>query len=193
MDSDPRFRGRRNQRNILLELASDPFVMWKDDQKANAVPIGVRILNLPPHLRNRVGVGCHFFTLDYGSTKGRTHLQQDKRTRNSIDSLMEMVVDELDWLCRVGVKVQDASKGLNAEEETLYVKLVFVLSDLRGLQDMMKCSVTPAYYGCLKCWLKSSGKANGKAAQLFQLIMFFLSNHNMRLTDVCSQREDDLQ
>ncbi len=79
--------------------------------------------------------------------------------RNPYDSLLTLVVDELDWLDRNGFEVQDASRA--NETTTLHCKLLLVLSDIRGLQSILQCGGTPHHFGCLKCWFASKGKAFG--------------------------------
>jgi hypothetical protein len=80
--------------------------------------------------------------------------QQQKR--DPYDPVMELIVDELDHLDRVGFQVYDAHTKQNL---VLHAKLLFFLSDLRGHQSFTTCSCSPAYRGCIKCWHRALGKA----------------------------------
>jgi hypothetical protein len=71
--------------------------------------------------------------------------------RDPTFSLIELFVDQMEFLDLIGLTVHDAYAG---EDVKLYGKLLMVISDIRGHQDVWKCSCTPAFFGCLKCWFK---------------------------------------
>lgn len=73
------------------------------------------------------------------------------------------MVDELDSMDRVGFTV--AKDEFTGEREVqLHAKLLLVLSDLRGLQSILKNGGTPSHHGCVKCWFASIGKAGKSGA-----------------------------
>ena len=65
----------------------------------------------------------------------------------------------------MGFTVSDAYTGEKGVR--LHAKLLLVVSDLRGLQSLLKCGGTPSRCGCLKCWLASIGKAGGNGKMLY--------------------------
>ncbi len=67
VDTDPRFRN--DERCLMLMLIMDPFQLWGDDAKSSAGPVLIVNLNVPIHLRYRLGVGCHFVCFDFGSAR----------------------------------------------------------------------------------------------------------------------------
>lgn len=64
VDTDPRFV--KDPRCPMIMLVMDPFQLWKDDAKSSASPVLVVNLNVPIHLRYRLGIGCHFLCFDFG-------------------------------------------------------------------------------------------------------------------------------
>ena len=151
VDTDPRFV--RDQRCPMLMLVTDPFQIFKDDDNSSASPFLLVNLNVPIHLRYRLGIGCHFVWFDMGDG-----FKEEGLVRDPTESLLNLVVDQLDFLDRVGFTVIDAHTG--EENVHLHTKLLLVVSDLRGLQSLLDCGGSPCTYGCLKCWLKSIGQAN---------------------------------
>lgn len=151
VDTDPRFV--KDQRCPMLMLVTDPFQIFKDDDKSSTGPVLLVNMNVPPHLRYRLGLGCHFLCFDMGDA-----YKEEGLVRDASDSLLQLVVDELNYLDRVGFTVEDSSR--KDERVQLHAKLLLVLSDLRGLQSLLKCGGTPSKCGCLKCWFASIGKAD---------------------------------
>lgn len=51
----------------MLMLVTDPFQIFKDDDKSSAGPVLLVNMNAPIHLRFRLGLGCHFLCFDMGT------------------------------------------------------------------------------------------------------------------------------
>ena len=93
IERDVRFL--KDLRNIMLGLVIDPFQTFKDDARTSACPFLIVNYNVSPHLRYKLGVGCHMVAIGKGSA------EKDLKKR-SYDPVNELMCDELDWLDRVG-------------------------------------------------------------------------------------------
>lgn len=111
---DPRFAA--DSRCFMLGLVTDPFQPFKDDAKYSPCPFLIVNLNLEPHLRYTLGVGCHMVAI----TRGVTAEEVKKDPYNGV---IDIITDELDWLDRVGFDAKDAHR--NEEHVQLYAKVSF--------------------------------------------------------------------
>jgi hypothetical protein len=80
-------------RHAMLSVVFDPFRLFGDDAKRSASPCLVSLLNLKPQHRWQLGVGAHVASIaKMGGASEAPHADHD--------SVMELLVDELDFLER---------------------------------------------------------------------------------------------
>ena len=99
---DPRFCA--DPRCFMLGLVTDPFQPFKDDAKYSPCPFLLVNMNIEPHLRYTLGVGCHMVAISRGIT-------DDDVTKDPYNGVLDIITDELDWLDKVGFDTKDAYSG----------------------------------------------------------------------------------
>lgn len=140
---------KHEPRNLSVMVVWDGVQPFKDDSKYSITPIMVVTTNAPVHLRWSPALS-HLVTIVPGSREGGINPA----------SAVDMLVDELRWLYYEGVKVWDAHAR---KEVRVYVRLLRVLSDIRGLQGLVGegMKTTPARIGAeWRTWLEGIRRAN---------------------------------
>ena len=129
-------------RNVMLGVATDGVQPFRDDDQYSVWPLVVTPYNLPPHLRYRLGV-----TTVLGIIWGK----RSKKVKFDIQPYLDILVDELKYLNEVGWSVLDIH---TKSKFTCRVRVIQVLSDLRGLEKVFDVPATPGRHACLWCWVK---------------------------------------
>eukprot|EP00775_Hariotina_reticulata_P000311 gene312-523_t len=163
---DERFRN--DARNLLMALITDGVQPHKDDSKYSMWPLAATFYNWPPWLRYQLGVTTLLGVIP-GSTLPMSALD--------LQPVLEIITDQLELLSKHGVQVWDAHKG---EMFTCYVKLVQAISDIRGIEKILKFPSTPAVFACFFCWLRGLRACN-KTVYLGHHVML-PTNHPLRAT-----------
>ena len=96
-------------------------------------PISISLLNLPPWIRYRATMTFMVSVLPMGI--------------DSIDSCLEPLMDELNYLYQVGLQLIDPMDP-TAGEFTLRAALVRVTADYRGLPKIYLLAQSPSPHGC---------------------------------------------
>ena len=171
INRDPRYR--QESRNRMFNLFMDPFQLFKDDSNNSACPFLIMDINTSPAFRFKLGIGCHMLAIAKGSLRAG-------QKKSQYDHVLDLICDELNWVDQVGYLAKDA-RFPEAPEVRLFAKLVFVLSDLRGLIGIFNMGGTPSTHGCLKCWIKRTCKANIKGKMIYNNHFRLLPrNHPLR-------------
>jgi Transposase family tnp2 len=129
-------------RNLILALCTDGVLAFSDNHSYSVWPIYITPYNLPQSARKRLGV-----TTLVGVIAGK----KEEKANLDLQPVLQLVVDELNFLYMVGAEVHDAYTG---EDFVMRAKLVHAISDLRGLQKITNMKSSPATYSCYCCWLK---------------------------------------
>ncbi|GIL86613.1 hypothetical protein Vretifemale_14883 [Volvox reticuliferus] len=104
-------------------------------------PFLASILNMSPHIRTRLGPSTLLCLVPGVYNKGESV---------NVDCILDIFVDEMLFLDTIGVDVYDAFKQ---ESFICHARLVFFMSDYRGLQKLTRLPGTPAVMPCPRCWL----------------------------------------
>ena len=104
-------------------------------------PFLASVLNLPPHIRTRLGPSSMLCLAPGVYKKGESV---------DVDCILDIIVDELVFLDEIGVRVYDSFRH---EYFICHARLVFYMSDYRGLQKLTKLPGAPAAQPCPRCWL----------------------------------------
>ena len=104
-------------------------------------PFLASVINLPPHIRTRLGPSSLLCLAPGTYAKGETV---------DVDCVLDIFVDEMLYLNEHGWQVFDAYRQ---ETFTCYARLVFYMSDYRGLQKLTKLPGAPALMPCPRCWI----------------------------------------
>ena len=134
MESDPLMP--QDERNIGIQICTDGFQIFKGKDSPSMWPISVSLLNLPPWIRYRATMTFMVSVLPMGI--------------DSIDSCLEPLMDELNYLYQVGLQLIDPMDP-TAGEFTLRATLVRVTVDYRGLPKIYLWAQSPSPHGCFFC------------------------------------------
>lgn len=85
----------------MLGIVSDPFQVFKDDQRYSPCPFLIVNMNMEPQNRYKIGIGCHMAALSRGTS-------QKEANKDPFTFFIDIMTDELDWMDRVGFAVEDA-------------------------------------------------------------------------------------
>ncbi|GIM16441.1 hypothetical protein Vretimale_19074 [Volvox reticuliferus] len=139
IDTDARFSN--DPHHVGLSLYFDPFQLFKDNQRFLMYPFLASILNMSPHIRTRLGPSTLLCLVPGVYNKGESV---------NVDCILDIFVDEMLFLDTIGVDLYDAFKQ---ESFICHARLVFFMSDYRGLQKLTRLPGTPAVMPCPRCWL----------------------------------------
>jgi Transposase family tnp2 len=114
---------------------------FRDERSRSSQPIYVFTYNDQPSARHSLG---------HSTVVAIERDTPDEDGTMDPNSLMEVLIDELDVLYKHGIMVWDAHKK---EWFRFRAKLLSFISDYRGLQKYLHIGGSPGYYGCFKCWL----------------------------------------
>lgn len=99
---------KEDPRNMMLALITDGVQPFKDDKGYSIWPIAIMPLNVPPTLRaSLTSIMC---------IVPGTRMLEDDEGPLDLNPYLEVLVDELWWLDRQGVIVEDASKPPSDEQ-----------------------------------------------------------------------------
>lgn len=156
---DPTFEN--NPKHMSLQISQDPFQPYGDDYSFSVSPATGIVNNLPPEIRQKKGF-VHLFGIGPGSGKNYDNAPPFPPDVEKTDRWKwQIIVDELLYLDAVGIEVKDAYATLNNQiegeevEDVVFrcrVRITNVVSDFRGMEEVLGISGTPSYYGCLICW-----------------------------------------
>lgn len=132
------FGKENNRRNIVISLSADGFSPYLHSSRS-LTPITAMILNLPEHLRHQFQ-HLLFIGLIPGPNKPK-----------SMIPYMRMIVEELQQLYDVGIKIRDPTIKVGNNEVNVRVKLLFTCADYPGHGDLNCQQVQGAEWGCIKC------------------------------------------
>lgn len=148
------------KRNLSMQISEDPFQPYGDDYSFSVSPATGIINNLPGNLRQKKGF-VHLYVIGLGSGKNYDSAPAMPAGVEKTDRWKWLIiVDELIYLDLVGVVVKDAYATKISQVDgigpdvlfTCRVRLTNVVSDFRGMEEVLAISGTPSYHGCLICW-----------------------------------------
>lgn len=180
LTADPTFFDE--PRNLLVKLIYDPFLVSDDNPSSSVAPAAMCCMNLRPGNRHRPGVGIHMLAIIPSKAELGRRGDTQKLVQDPYTSLLEVVVDEINFINVRGLPVYDAFTG---QHFNVRVKLVLMLSDLKGHQALLRYGGL----GCILCSKRPSQKCNGRGKNLF-------TNTYMQLPDgdplrhACSKLHD---
>lgn len=173
---DPAFSN--DSRHILVGLASDGVQPFEEDKKFSIWPLLATSYNFPPSIRYLLGV-----TTLLGVIPGSREEKASKDPSFSLQSYLQIFVDELAFLHRFGVLVYDAFRHerFRCKAKLVQVSLTItsvctpyrfakcmdelafilqVMADMRGLDKFFEQTFAGSTFGCIYCWLRGYQRAN---------------------------------
>lgn len=143
--------------NMSVMMSQDPFQPFGNNHPFSVSPATLIFNNLPPDMRQKKGF-VHLLGIGPG-------------TRNIYDKALPMpagvvksdrskwlvLVDEAIYLDKVGIMVKDAyATSLHPLGTDQFfrcrMRITNVISDFRGMEEVLGIHGTPSYHGCLICW-----------------------------------------
>jgi len=137
-------------RHVRIGIATDGVQPFRDNDQYSIWPIVVTTYNLPPTMRYLIG------PLSLVSILPGKH---SKNVKMDIQPVLNLLTDELVFLDKVGWFVNDASRK---DSFVCRIRLVHLISDLRGLEKVLDQPPVPAKHACLKCWVTGHRIPGGK-------------------------------
>jgi len=151
-------------RHLRVGIVTDGVQVFRDNDQYSIWPIAITAYNLPPTKRYAIGP-----TTLLGILPGKN----DKNVKMDLQPFIKLIGDELIFLNNDGWEVHDAHKG---DSFVCKVRLIHVVSDLRGLEKVFDQPPVPSKFACLKCFVPGVRIPQGKT--IYPGIARCLSNHS---------------
>lgn len=161
--------GDNNPQHMSIQFSQDPFMPYGDDNSFSNSPCIAIVNNLPPELRQKTGF-VHLYGIGPGTRNNYEHAPKFREGVSKTDRhKFAIVVDEAIFLDLVGIDVVDAyatklqgkDKDGKDRQFRCRLRITNIISDFRGMEEVVGFSGTPSYYGCLICWW-TGHKVGGK-------------------------------
>jgi len=137
-------------RHLRIGIVTDGVQVFRDNDQYSIWPIAITAYNLPPTKRYLIGP-----TSILGILPGKN----DRDIKMNIQPFIQLIADELKFLNNEGWKVHDAHRG---DDFVCKVRLIHVVSDLRGLEKVFDQPPVPSKYACMKCFVQGVRIPQGK-------------------------------
>lgn len=145
-----------NPHNSSVQMSQDPFQPFGNNHPLSLSPATLIFNALPPEIRQKKGF-VHLLGIGPGTRNSDKSVPLPAGVVKTDRWKWLVLVDEAIYLDQVGIMLKDAyATSLHPLGEDQFfrcrLRISNIVSDFRGMEEVLGIRGTPSYHGCLICW-----------------------------------------